>query len=95
MQQAISMSPTKMYEHQPSALCLSPNRRQANNYLEVSQPIGDNSSMSHLNQDQSNSRMSIGELGVDSRQPSFGMGQTTSEVDTYYQPKKHHEELIG
>ena len=61
----------------------------------MSQPAGDNSSMSHLNHDQSNSRMSIGELGVDSRQASFGMGPASNEMDTYYQPKKHHEELMG
>ena len=46
LQQAMSQSPTKMYQE-----CISPSRRQVKDYLGVRQPVGDTSSVSALNLD--------------------------------------------
>ena len=64
VQQAISMSPTKMFEqqHNPNPKqqqMMSPGRRQANSYLDINQPVGDTSSLSMVNPDHSNSRVSV------------------------------------
>jgi len=72
-----------MYQH---LNCISPNRRQAKNYLEVDQPMGESSSLSALNPELHSSRVSEINLSV-SQQPS----QTYDRYNGY----QKHEDLLS
>ena len=77
-----------MYQYQLQSInrneCISPSRRQLEDYLEINQPVGDTSSVSALNMDNSNSYVSLEHSSPSQRQ--LGLKLELKQQRSQHQP---------